>query len=313
MPDPGMRSARAVALEVIRRVTERGAYSNLTLAAELGRSGLDERDRRLAAELAYGTLRRLRLLDAAIDGAASRPGARVDAEARALLRLGAYQILFTRIPAHAAVSETVGLADERRRGVVNAVLRRIARERPLPPEGPGDEAIAARTGLAPWAVVELGRLLPATEVESAAAALATPASLDLRVNECRTTAEELAARIEAAGYDVRRGRHHPDVLQVPTATPAELPGYREAWFAVQDQASALVAEALQAEPGERILDVCAAPGGKSGSLACAVGDDGLLVASDVRLSRARLVRDSATRLGVPVRTLVQDARSLVRP
>ena len=82
MPDPGMRSARAVALEVIRRVTERGAYSNLTLAAELGRSGLDERDRRLAAELAYGTLRRLRLLDAAIDGAASRPGARVEGTAR---------------------------------------------------------------------------------------------------------------------------------------------------------------------------------------------------------------------------------------
>ena len=158
-------SARAVAVEVVRRVADEGAYSTRVLPAALARSGLDERDRALATELAYGTLRHVPALDAAIGARAARPMARMTPGARAALRVGAYQVLHTRIPAHAAVSETVGVLVPRERGFVNAILRRIAKEPPSPPEGDDDGAVSLRTGLAPWAIAELRRILPAEEVE----------------------------------------------------------------------------------------------------------------------------------------------------
>jgi 16S rRNA (cytosine967-C5)-methyltransferase len=307
-------SPRALALRVIRRVTEERAYSNLALSAELADSKLPARDRQLAAELAYGTLRRLLLLDRRIAQASSRPISKIDPAALALLRLGAYQIVFTRIPAHAAVSETVELAEPRSRGFVNAVLRAIARGSASPAEGEDDEAISDRTGLAPWAVAELRRVLPADEVEPAAAALATPADLSLRANLCRTQPKRLEAAIRDAGIDVWKGSLHPDVLHVQNTPPALLPGYEQGWFAVQDEASAVVAAAIEAKPGDRVYDPCGGPGGKAAHLACLVLPRGLVVSADARFGRARLIQRTAGRLGAPVRVLAQDARRpAVRP
>ena len=302
------QSARAVALRVIRRVTEERAYSNLALSAELSRSGLPARDRQLAAELTYGTLRRLLRLDRAIARASSRPMDKIDPAVLALLRLGIYQILFTRIPAHAAVSETVELAEPPLRGFVNAVLRGIARSSPKPAEGDDDVAISDRTGLASWAVGELRHVLPEDEVEVAAAALANPADLSLRTNRCRTQPEQLEAAIHTAGMEVRKGSLHPDVLHVRSTPPALLPGYEEGWFAVQDEASAVVAAALEAMPGERVYEPCGGPGGKAAHLGCLVGPSGLVVSADSRFGRAQLVARTTRRLGAPVAVLAQDAR-----
>lgn len=293
---------------MIRRVTEERAYSNLALAGELSRSRLSARDRQLAADLAYGTLRRLLRLDGAIAHASSRPMNKIDPAALALLRLGAYQILFTRIPAHAAVSETVELAEPRRRGFVNAVLRSITRASPTPSEGDDDEAISDRTGLASWAVGELRRVLPEEEVEVAAAALATPADLALRTNLCRTQPERLEAAIRETGMEVRRGPLHPDIVYVGSTPPALLPGYEEGWFAVQDEASAVVAAALDVMPGEHVYEPCGGPGGKAAHLACLVRPSGLVVSADARFVRARLVARTALRLTAQVKVLAQDAR-----
>ncbi|MDP8955424.1 MAG: 16S rRNA (cytosine(967)-C(5))-methyltransferase RsmB [Actinomycetota bacterium] len=300
-------SARAVALRVVRRVTETGAYSNLTLGAELDRSTLDARDRQLAADLAYGTLRRKIPLDRIIADASARPLDAIDAEALAVLRLGAYQLLFSRVPAHAAVSESVNLARGQHRGFVNAVLRNIARRSREQAAAAGDESVSARTGLADWAVTELSRLLPHDEVERAAAALASPTALTLRTNTCRTSVDDLEERLSAAGYGARRGAHHSDVLRVAAATPSRLPGYDDGWFVVQDEASVLVAAAVDPRPGERILDACAGPGGKATYLSCRAGPSGRVVAGDVHTRRARLVEDVARRLHTPVQVLVQDA------
>jgi 16S rRNA (cytosine967-C5)-methyltransferase len=301
-------SPRAVALRVIRRVTEEGAYSNLTLAGELSRSSLPARDRQLAADLAYGTLRRLLLLDRVIAQASSRALDRIDPPILALARLGAYQLQFTRIPPHAAVSETVELAEPARRGFVNAVLRTIARSSPRPSEGASDQAISDRTGLAAWAIAELRRVLPEDEVEAAAVALATPADLCLRANRCRADPDRLEAAIAQAGLEVHRGRLHPDVLHVQRTAPALLPGYEEGWFAVQDEASAVVTAALDAQPGECVYDPCGGPGGKAAHLACLVRPDGRVISADTRFGRARLVARTAGRLGAPVQVLAQDAR-----
>jgi len=286
-------------------VVEGSGYSNLVVPAELDRAGLSGRDRAFASDLAYGTVRRLIPIDAALDHASNRPLDDVDPEALALLRLGAYQLLFSRVPAHAAVSETVGLAGPRHRGFVNAVLRHV---RPIAAPGETDGAISVRTGLAEWAVGELRRLLPSDQVESAAAALASPAHATLRVNTCRTDRDSLRTELQRGGHQVEPGRFHPDVLRVPGAAPAGLPGYREGWFVVQDEASVLVGTAVQAGPGERVLDACAGPGGKAAHLACQVGSGGLLVAADVHLRRAGLVRSTAVRLGAGMRIVVQDAR-----
>jgi 16S rRNA (cytosine967-C5)-methyltransferase len=270
---------------------------------------LDGRDRRFVADLTYGTLRRLRTLDAAIVDAAERPLERIDAETLAILRLGAFQIGFTRVPSHAAVSETVALTPARSKGFVNAVLRRIsgAPQLALIPGGEDDPSIAARTGLSTWAVGELRGVLPGADVERAAEALAEPAALSLRVNRARTTSEELSAALHDSGHAPEPGRHHPDVLVVASATPTMLPGYREGWFVVQDEASVLVAEAVEAGAGERIVDACAGPGGKASMLAFRTGPSGLVVAADLNPARARLVRASAERLGLHLPVVAQDA------
>jgi len=300
--------ARRLALRVIRRVSEEGAYSNIALRAALDRSGLEARQRNLAAELAYGTVRRLLSLDWALGPHSSRPMARASPEARALLRLGAYQLLFTRIPDHAAVSETVALAVGKERGFVNAVLRSLGRARPRWPSGSDDQSVSIRTGLAPWAVGELRRLL-GDGAEAAAAALAEPAPLTLRTNTCRTTADELEEALQAAGHRAARGVINGDSLVLERAEPRTLPGYARGWFAVQDQASAFVVRALDPRPGERVLDLCAGPGGKAAQIACALRPEGTAVGGDRSLPRARLVVEQARRLGVRVLVLVQDGRS----
>ena len=296
------KNARRVALELVRRVADEGAYSNLLLASLLRGSALGERDRGLATELAYGTLRRLIPLDHALAPLLRRPLASAASEARAALRLGAYQVLHTRIPAHAAVGETVELVRERDRGFVNAVLRRLATDGPRPaPEG--ERGIAVRTGLTPWAVRELRRLL-GDEAERAAAALAEQAAVTIRTNPCRTTPEALEGAMRDAGVDVERGRIHPGSFRVRRGAPTSLPGFREGRFTVQDEASSYVVDVLDPGPGEVVLDACAGPGGKAADIACRAGE---VVAADLTEQRAALVRGNAERLGVRAALLVQDA------
>ncbi|MGZ8582698.1 MAG: 16S rRNA (cytosine(967)-C(5))-methyltransferase RsmB [Actinomycetota bacterium] len=301
------QTARSVALEAIRRVTDEGAYSTIVVPGALRRSRLDERDRAFATGLAFGTIRHLLAIDWALDRVASRPVSRMSPSARTVLRLGAYQVLFTDVAPHAAVGETVGLAGDRERGFVNAVLRRLAGEPTVWPEGDGDADVAVRTGLAPWAVNELRRLLPTDEVEPAAAAFASPASLCLRVNTAATELDPVEGALRDAGHDPRRAPLDPTCLLLDGGDPARLPGYDEGWFAVQDQASAFVVRALDPQPGERILDACAAPGGKTTYVAALVGDAGLVVGADRHAGRVGLIRRSADRLGVHLFTLAQDA------
>ena len=298
-------SPRAVAVEVVRRVADEGAYSNRLLPALLDRAGMPLPDRQLATELSYGTLRRMPVIDHALEPLLQRPLETAPRLARAALRVGAHQLLHTRVPAHAAVAETVATVPRSQRGFVNAVLRRLAAGPPRAlPAGNGDEALAVRTGLAAWAVVELRRLLPPSEVERAARALASRAPLTLRTNPCRTTTEALAGRLERAGHRVEGGRLHLGSLRVAGAAPGSLPGYGEGWLAVQDEASAYVVDVLDPRPGESVLDACAGPGGKAGDIACRAGT---VVAADLAERRVRLVRETAGRLGVRVLPVAQDA------
>jgi 16S rRNA (cytosine967-C5)-methyltransferase len=301
------QTARTVALEAVRRVTDEGAYSTIVVPGALGRSRLDERDRAFATELAFGTIRRLPSIDWALDRVATRPVGRMSPSARTVLRLGAYQLLFTDVADHAAVGETVGLARDRERGFVNAVLRRLASDPPPWPVNDGVAGIAVRSGLSAWAVQELERLLPSDEVEIAAAALATEASLCLRTNTTTVTPERLEQALRETGHDIRRAPLDPTCFLLDKGNPARLPGFDEGWFAVQDQASAFVVRAVDPRPGDRVLDACAAPGGKTAYLASLAGPSGIVVGADLHASRVGLISRGARRLGVHALVLAQDA------
>ena len=308
-PSERPSSARALALEAIRRVVDEGAYSSRLLPAMLARSPLDRRDRAFATDLTYGTLRRLVPLDRAIEDAARRPIARITPGARNALRLGAYQLLDAGVAPHAAVQETVALVPAKERGFVNAVLRRLAEGPATVPPGDRDDDVAARVGMAPWAIKELRRLV-GPETEDAARAFATKAPLTLRTNRCRSSVEELLRSLAAAGIEAERGAVDPDCVVVATGgDPSSFPGFGAGTFAVQDQASAFVARTLGAGAGDRVVDVCAAPGGKSTALACAARPGGLVVASDVAPARLRSVTEVAARLGENLHVLAADART----
>ena len=183
--------------------------------------------------------------------------------ARDVLRLGAYQLAVHGGAApHAAVGETVSLAAPRERGFVNAILRKLSSDPPAWPVGDGDADVAMRTGMQPWAVTELRRLV-GDQAAEAAAALAAHGLLCLRVNTRLTTVEAMETALGATA----RYRHpcatRPDVPPRRRRRPGVVPGFEEGWFAIQDQASAFVVRALDPRPGERVLDACAAPGGKA--------------------------------------------------
>jgi 16S rRNA (cytosine967-C5)-methyltransferase len=242
-------AARAVALDVLDRIDGEGAYANLALSAALTRSGLDGRDRRFATDLVYGTTRMRRACDFLVDRFLARPA---EGRVRNALRLGAYQLVFGSVPAHAAVAETVGVSPRPARGLVNAVLRKVA-EAPI--RWPDDPT---RLSVPDWVLGRLAADLGSDRAQAALAAMNEPASAVERSD----------------GY-------------------------------IQDPASQQVAAAVGAGPGERVLDVCAGPGGKATALA-ATG--ARVVAVDVHRTRAGLVRANAVRLrlGDRVDVLVAD-------
>ncbi len=299
-------TARAVALEAVRRVVDEGAYSNRVVPALLERSGLPRRDRAFAAELAYGTVRRLLPVDRAIEMRAKRPVERISPGARHTLRLGAYQLLFAGVPAHAAVGETVALAGPRERGFVNAVLRGIASSPPEPPAGDEEADVSARTGLSSWAVRELRHVLGA-DAERAASALAGRGPLCVRVNTCAGDVESFRGALSRAGIEAEPAFLEPDCFLIDGGDPRSLPGWAEGRFAVQDQASAFVVRTLDPRPGDRVLDACAAPGGKSVFAACLVGAPGVVVATDISRARLGLVATQARRLGARALLVAMDA------
>ena len=307
---PAPPSARSVALDVIRRVTDEGAYSNLTLARTLARAGLSERDAAFATELVYGTLRRLIPIDHALAPLLERPIDTAPKGGRAALRLGAYQLRYLRVPAHAAVSETVALVDQRHRGFVNAVLRRFATLEPQEPEGASDLAVSLRTGLAEWAVRELRRVVALGRGDR------TRRRRPRRTGAAHDPREHLP-------HDGRRARTRAGRGRRPDRTRNGAPGLAGGRLGVARRRCRGSPRAGSRSRTRRRRSSCGrwirsratgcwtsapAPGGKTGHLACLVGPKGRVVAADVSLARLELVRATVERLGVSAELLVQDGR-----
>ena len=317
-PARTVQPARQVAYDVLRAVTESDAYANLVLPSVIGEAGLNPQDAALATELAYGTLRRRGTYDAIIAAAADRPASDIDPAVLDALRLGAHQLLATRVASHAAVNESVNLAAAAQgRGAssfANAVLRRISREsaeqwqeRIESDARSDDERLALRTAHPVWVIRALRRALAAEgRVEE----------LDALLDTDNVSPEvTLVALPGLADTGEPRRPYAPTAFASPGGDPHRIVAGSGGTIRVQDEGSQLVALALAAaapiHQGERWLDLCAGPGGKTALLASIAEQNGAeLEANEIVPTRARLVRNAVRPVPGEVVVHEQDGRTL---
>ena len=316
-----MTGARVCAFRVLKAVNINGAFSPRALDAEIKASALSEQDAALAANIVYGSLERESLLDAYIERELARKG-KLRPEIALILRLSAYQILFCdKIPAYSAINEGVELAksvDPRAGGFVNAVLRNIDRHKgeSVLPDKEADPIgyLSLRYSVESWIAEEwINEYGFAAEAMLSASEGRPP--LTVRVNTLKTDAAGLVSAL--AAEDVKAEPHPfiPDMLTVSgTGSVDGLAAYREGLFHVQDAASAFCCGVLGAKAGERVYDVCAAPGGKSFTIAEMLGNEGALRSFDISDKKLKPIREGAERLGITILTAdVRDASTGALP
>ena len=306
-------NARALAIQVLARVRSTDAYLNLVLGAQLLEHELkDSRDPALVTELCYGTTRRQMALDYAIAQVVDRRLDQLEDRVLAALRIGAYQMFYMRIPRRAAVSETVEALKQlrlaRSSGYVNAVLRRLAELEalPLPKDAKPELELSIRESHPLWLVERWFRQFGRSRAEAMIVADNQPPSLAVRANTLKVSRDDLLRRFEQAGLPATPTRYAGQgILLSGQGRPDQLPGYAEGLFQVQDEAAQLVIEFADFPDGAKVLDACAAPGGKAFQLAQRVQ----VVAADHRRTKLLKLEAEAKRLGVSerIRTQVHDA------
>jgi len=311
--------ARKIAYEVLRRVEAEGAYASDLLHAELG-ARIRVEDAGLATELVMGVLRWRRLLDFLLDRQLKKPVVKLDLPVALALRIGLYQLRFLeRIPARAAVNESVELVKSARKTsaatLVNAVLRRAADDAQLPAHNllPQDTPAAERLGILhshPTWMVErwLARLGEQQTIAQLEADNRTP-RLTCALHDVRQR-EEIFTALKHAGLRIEPGRILQSAFAVSGGSPTRTESFRSGAISIQDEASQTVPLLLDVQTKDRVLDLCAAPGGKTPPLVRAAGPSGTVVAADRHAHRLRAMREQFQRLDLTqVRLVELDAAS----
>ena len=300
-PRRGPATARMVAIQVLARVAATDAYLNVVLDTVLDELTMkDPRDAGLVTELCYGTTRRLLTIDSVLRQFADRSLDTIEDRVLAALRLGVYQLFFMRVPRHAAVGDTVdalkAVGLERAAGFVNAILRK-ASALPALPQSEGDEIgrLVFETSHPPWLVKRWLRQFGSERARAMLFADNEAPSVVIRTNTAKLTRDELFAQLTEAGVACRVTSLAPlgIVLESPGRVE-ELYGYREGLWQVQDEAAQLVGVFAQLPSNARVLDACAAPGGK----ACHLAQTNEVVAIDVHANKLPKIDSEAKRLGL---------------
>lgn len=312
--------SRKTALRVLISCRTNGAWADAALKAQITRDGLSGQDAALCSRIVYGVLQNQLLLDFYIGAYCSQKPDHLQPPLLDILRIGAYQILFLdKVPDSAAVNESVNLAKIFKRGqaagLVNAVLRKISQnkhELPAIPERDEERYLSIKYSHPKWLVKRLLPLLGREETERFLAANNDIAPLTVQVNPLRTTQEALLEELSACGVQAALHSWVPDCLELSgTGDLTGLQAFQEGKFLVQDPAARLVSLIAGVQPGQRVLDVCAAPGGKSFSCAFAMNNQGVIQSCDLHENKLKRVREGAERLGVTcVETAAADGRRL---
>lgn len=288
-----MVSARQLALRALVRWRTGKGFADQVIKQLLSSTSLDEADRGFTLELFYGALRNFTLLDFWIGKLRSTE---LDPRTRDLLRLGLYQLFLLQIPPHAAVFETVALAPQRTRPLINAILRRALREQARLTKASDAEPSAVRYSIPEFLIQKWTRQFGNEATIALCQWNNSPAPNYARINQLRITAQEFLDR--HPGSFSLPGRPNFVGLTNPATATRTGDGY------IQDPSTAIACEMLRPHPGERVLDACAAPGGKTAYLAEMMSNEGELVAADFDASRLQRLRDNLRRLGVTNAKLV---------
>lgn len=333
---PGMRrlptNARELAFQVLTEHAASGAFATDLLERLASQAALPADDRRLATELTLGVVRRQATLDALIQPHVQRPRVAVEPPLWILLQLGTYQLVFlTAVPPHAAVHETVEVAKRlgtpRWSGFLNGVLRSISRvltdtittepsteavpltqgryrqlQRALLPDPATEPAnyFAAAFSFPHWLAERWARRFGFDDLLRMGFWLNAPPPLFLRVNLLKTSREQFLEALQQAGIAAQPGERLEAVSITGHVRIESLPGYADGWFSVQDLTAMRAAPLLQSQPGNRVLDLCAAPGTKTTHLAELLRNTGQIVATDIRPNRLELVAENSRRLGLDI-------------
>ena len=313
---------RKAAWDILQAVAA-GAYAELALDRVIKKHQIVSNDKKLATELAYGAIRYRKLLDCWIDHLGKVKAVKQPPLLRWLLHIGLYQILkMERIPCSAAVNTTVELAKRNNLSelapVVNALLRKAIRlldsGKDIPTPSSVAEQLSINYSLPSWLIKELIDWRGVKGAEIIAQSSNRLPSYDLRINQCKTDVEKLSLTFNKAGIHSMPIKGSPDGLEVTSGFGdlTQWPGYKEGDWSVQDRSSQWIAPLLEPKPGEKILDACAAPGGKSTHLAEIIGDKGEIWSVDKSSKRLERVSANAMRLGINcLNLLVADASSLL--
>lgn len=311
-----MKSARQTAYEILLKIEKEGAYSNLAIDSALASSSLDQKDRGLVSALIYGTLERKLTIDSQLELYLTKPLEKLKKNVHTLLRLGAYQILFLdRIPNSAAVNETVRLANDNNMGyasgMINAVLRKTADNGLILPDESSDRIKHLSVKYScPTSLISMWNKAYGEEntLELLKASLES-SPVTVRVNTLKITADELITELEKENTHAQKIPNIENSLYITDfgRNIEQLISFKKGYFHVQDIASVYCVKALDPKDGDRIIDICSAPGGKSFTIAEEMHGNGDVLACDIYPSRTELIDDGAARLGIDcITTCVAD-------
>lgn len=301
--DMVLKNARFVVLDSLLRLEKDRSYSNLILDVALQKSGLSDRDKGFASRLFYGVLERKLTLDYILSCYSKQPLERLDLKIRIILWMGLYQLLFLDTPEPAAVNESVKLAAAAKpgaKGFVNALLRQFIRDgRTCPEPDEPLQRLGIRYSCPVWLIEQYERDYGAERMEAILEDSLNPPPVTLRVNPLKVSDEELIALLREEGIETEKIPELKHCLHVVKGNPVGSKAFAEGFFHVQDIASQLCALVAAAKKPARLFDLCAAPGGKSFTIAQELAPLGGMVSSfDLHPKRVRLIESGAKRLGI---------------
>lgn len=307
-----MATARKIVSELLIKTEEKGAYSTIVLDAALEKNALSPKDKAFASALFYGVLERKMTLDYIIRCYSKIEYDKIEVSAVQLLRMGLYQLLYMDgVPDNAAVNETVKLASQKQKGFINALLRGFIRDGLKIDYGTleGEAKLSIEYSCPKWLVkMWIKRFGEKATVEMLKASFGRP-PLYVKVNTLKCTADQLISELKKDGIKAVKNKLLPDCVEIDKIGGVEAcRAYRGGLFHVQDISSQICSKIVKPVFGETVLDMCSAPGGKSFSIAEAMGNKGEVYSFDLYDGKISMLRDGAKRLGISIiKASVNDA------
>ncbi|ADU30809.1 16S rRNA (cytosine(967)-C(5))-methyltransferase RsmB [Evansella cellulosilytica] len=311
-------NVRDTAVEVLLKIEKQQAYSHLLLNETIKKSNLNQKDVPLLTELVYGTIQYQKLLDFYLKPFSKRPLEKLEPWVLVLLRLTLYQMVYLdRIPDRAAVHEAVQIAKKRGHqgisGMVNGILRSIQRNELPQLDTVKDpvERLALKTSHPEWLIKRWIDQYGIDKTEEMALANLTHPTHSVRVNELNASVEEVIAALKNEGIEAEQSKNIPESVLIYKGSVINTKPFVDGWITVQDEGSMLVAHALSPKENERVLDACAAPGGKSTHIAEKMKNSGQIVSLDIHKHKVGLIEKNAKRLNLSIINTEQlDARQV---